>query len=276
MDREHATALDTTPTVGADLIDFSEVKRRPRKPRPEPTPDELLDEFRAAVRRTLLADLATWPAAFRRAVLPEIEWEPDPDVRLDRAAMLWQAFKWRRELGDADEGPSTLSGCGCGCRGFNGEVAEKIRKLRTAAQERRSTPRPRVNGYRHIGRAKAELLELMWYYGRRRIDRARLRQHVVESAAAECEEIKRGAAGRRERIAEYQGRLRDGIYLKGKRKRQPFDEKTRSEYAEGIRALRAAIVEDRARAAELRAQLADEAALVRRWTGCERVAAGVS
>lgn len=72
MDRETATVTEAP--VGADLIDLAEVKRRPRKPRPVPTPDELLQEFARAVRRTLLADLAAWPEAWRstRSSVPPV------------------------------------------------------------------------------------------------------------------------------------------------------------------------------------------------------------
>src|SRR3990172_1688875 len=112
MDRETPTEIET---VSAEVIDFAQGARRVRaRPRTAPTPDELLEEFARAVRRTLLADLAIWPEAFQRRLRTDIEWEPsrhaaDVDWQFGRGQYLWRKFRTSRQLDDADEAPPRLS-----------------------------------------------------------------------------------------------------------------------------------------------------------------------
>lgn len=282
MDREHATVFDTTPTAGADLIDFAEVKRRPRKPRPEPTPDELAerltDQLTASIRRTMLKDLATWPTAFQRRVGEHIERQAQ---HAEWLRMEWHLFRTTRNANDADDTPA--ASCICGCRGFNGEIVERLRALRAAAATLRGgREEPERRSY--VEWRKRELLVTLWYYGRRRIDRGRFRQHVADSARLECESIERGRLGdgmfsARKSVASAHRRLRAGVYEKGPHKGQRYTAEKRAAVEQELLHCRARVEGRRARLAELRAQLADEAALVRHWTGCERApraAAGVA
>jgi len=282
-------ALDTdTATVAADtarILDFTTEARRVRArapQRPERTPDELLEDFACAVRRTLLADLATWPAAFQRRLHERIEalvgYVPFPRSPLD-AGTAWNDFQRSRHFDETTQ-PSAFRGCGCGCRGINDAVIGNIRSLRVQAGNVRAAASREA---RHSARAALEshkdaLLRTLWMYGHRKIDRVRLRQHVAEGAHSDLKELEgdymvHSLGSARRALASCQSRLRAGVYEKGPRKGQPLDAKSLATLRAEVKRWRAEIPKRRAEVAALQALLADEHALVRQWTGCTRTAA---
>jgi hypothetical protein len=201
---------------------------------------ELLDLVRARRARTetyraLLDDLASWPAAFQRRVGGSLRrFDDSPE-------WIAQRFEIGRRLGDGDD--RSLGGCGCGCHGFNGEFVHYLKLLRSTAGEVLDARAQAVHApdakavlrerREELHERKNDLLKLLWLHGQRRIDRARLRQHAVETARAELADIHRQL---------------------------------------GVRgADRIETSDMRARAARLEVLLADPHELAREWTGCLRV-----
>jgi hypothetical protein len=238
-----ATASDAT-AIEALILDFeqSAEARKLRAPaRTEPTLDQIQAEYDRAVRaaatafhrgfgpavyRSLLADLASWPAAFQRRI-----GEPLRDARDGRGGKGWQSPQWRfrpdwiwerfkeGRLLRADEEAVDPNGCRCGCRGFNGDFVRHLRMIRMESAEAREARAKAVHAPRakavlrrrreRIEHHKRELLALLWLHGQRKIDRARLREHAAEHMRAELAETRRRIAKAPAEIREARARLRE-------------------------------------------------------------------
>src|SRR5262249_9050969 len=150
---------------------------RARKISEGPTPDAVAEEwrreearisseyserFRAAVHRTLSADLATWPRAFRESLRERVI---TFDLIFGSPDWQWQQFRNRRE--DGTSGEAVVNGCGCGCRGFNGALAREIGFYRKAAGEVTTARKPHLKERRReaLREKRAELLRLLWWHG---------------------------------------------------------------------------------------------------------------
>ncbi len=289
------TPTDTTMGI---LLDFPRSGRERKAESNLRGPDEILGEyenakrglreafdrdFRAAVYRELSADLATWPAAFRRrlgggSLRERLDWNPGHSERWN-----WQRFQDGRRLGVHEDSPE--QSCRCGCRGFNGEFVDRLRWLRDTAREARQARAKALHAPRskavlarrreRIERHKSELLELLWLHGQRKIDRAQLRQHAAEHIRAELADTQRAIAEAPANTREYRARLRENrSYNRSGVTDRPLSPQRRREFERAIAETQANVPKWRARVAELEALLADPHALAREWTGCERAAAG--
>ena len=129
------TAMVATDT--AQILDFTTEARkiRARTPRPVQTPEDLRGQFIAMASRTMLEDLATWPAAFRRRIGEHIEKQAHVFHLIERE---WEMFHDARHADDADDTAAVR--CLCGCRGFNGYLVERVREVRELGV---GTPRAR-------------------------------------------------------------------------------------------------------------------------------------
>jgi len=234
----------------------------------------VLDTFRdpnrpesaAAIRGHLLADLATWPAAFGRALAPEIR---ERTADLEGARFELDAFERGRE-------PSGVpSGCGCGCHGRSCELGRYLTAIRREAtgvrQSAHLRPAARVRCRARLAESKADLLAWMWRTDQRRIDRLQLAQHAVEDAKHETERHE-AQIQRCDRMLDLLAERRAiGVYRKGPRRGQPIPEPDRVLDAGTAKLTREEIEQHRARILRLCHLIAEDVPqLARDFTGCGR------
>ncbi len=281
-----------------NLIDFQEYAGRPRAPRearsiPRPARVEraiarlldVLGEERLCVfanladnqlesltawvprdsqtaRAELLADLETWPQAFQRRLRPLLD--------RDAIGSLARRFDEARSSGNL-YGIQRASSCGCGCNGMNTELARWLGSIREHAAE--VTRRSRVP-QQMLEFSKQRLIQLLWLYGVRKIDRKALAEHSVEAVEAEIEAEREQIQRRQQRIRYYGERLREGVYLKGRGKKgKPLSPAARISFEANQRLARIHVSEHKGRIAHLETLLDDSAIRVREYTGCLRQSA---
>ena len=272
MDQE----ITSSPSVtDAEIIDFATYAERRAlgqlKPQPKPKPEPEDRPYHLEVRARMLADLATWPAAFRRRVREEIEWRTqDDNFAEDQERALDRARAPEPDPTDME----AFSGCGCGCWGFHSELASELKGLRRAVADYRSvrTPRTRAERKRTIDREKTDVLECLWLHGRRKIDRKALAEHAIEEGRREIGRNESSLERAQGYLAYYRERLKSNRYLKGPKKGRPLSPQTRYGFRLRARNARTEIPSHRARIRQLRRLLKNVPALVREYTGCERQA----
>ena len=262
----HLKITSSPSATAAEIIDFTTYAERRafEKLPPEDRP------YRLQVRARMLADLATWPLAFRRRVREEIEWRTGDD---QRAEWFEDSFdRARAPEPDPTDAAAFQDTCSCGCRGFHGALAIALKDLRRAVGECLSarTPRIRANRKREINLQKTVVLNRLWLHGRRKIDRVALAEHAIAAGRHEIEGNASSLESAQEYLAYYRERLKSNRYLKGPKKDRPLSPQTRYGFRLNAKNARTAIPRHRARIRLLRRLLKDVPALVREYMGCER------
>jgi hypothetical protein len=170
---------------------------------------EALEAHAAAERAKWLADLETWPAAFRRELRPIIEHRCKPDLVRDRTYGA-AGLEAKRRGGRVVESYHQT---------FEEEVLANLRQLQRWRRERDTC--------RLWDDARSKLLLTLFAWGRRRIQRAELEPIAAERVEGYQEHQSNLLARATKRAAELEERLAAGLCTKGARKGQPLGQASR-------------------------------------------------
>lgn len=262
-----AQVIDFSDYHGSSADDEEKKERRRQEDRSEAH----------AIREMLLADLATWPAAFQRRLRGFIIERTEHMHSFWGAGLLIKRFYEARA--PEEDAERERSGCYCGCRGRNGSVAGAARKLRNEMVRYRTagTPRKRENRRADVEAAKEDLLERLWLYGWRKVDRRTLEQHATEEKSLELENCERELKRERATARYYRARLKHGRYLRNPNKGERLSRRTRESFRATAERAEEALPSWENRVESLRRLLeAGPSVVVRAYTGCTRQAAGVA
>ncbi len=196
-------------------------------------------EFAESERRRLMADLATWPEPFRRRLCERVECR----CSVDRIYDPWTREECRgasvldhlRGNPDASDGWKEK---------FHSRLLDETRWLRELAAKKPKAKAAKERRREQIRLAQASLLETLWLYGYRKLDRRRLRRWARRRV-----QIQRACAlgrigTRRAEIEDTRDRLRRNVYDLGVKAGQPFAESFRQQLRRKIERLKAEIGEE--------------------------------
>jgi hypothetical protein len=228
-------------TAGGVVISLDGARSRGRRRRNGgplgPDPDALEAVYADAVQQRILRELSTFPRGFRERLGDYLERDTE---HFTGALLTWCDFKAGRTQHEEE--------------GFQDALAMHLRDLRGPHRDRL---------------AKKKLLLLLFHHGRRTIDRTALTRHAIANAEAKLATYRERVRYALKGCTRAQERL-DGAYLRGSRRGQPLDQKDRAAALKHLKRCRKDLREARAEVARTKELLADEAALVRDFTGCAR------
>jgi len=226
-------------------------------------------------RKAMLADLRHWPASFRARLRKRIEFRTGaPHWARTAYERLQSARAWSN---GSPEAAVPVVECMCGCRGANDAIGAAIRGLRVAIASYRgaTTPRKRASLRQDVEWQKTNLLEVLWLFGRPRIDRRALAEHAMEDTAARLARSETELQWLLDASRYNRGRLAHGRYINNRGanlKGMPLSRRTRENFRAAAERAEEALPGVETESKRLRRLLEDRTACVRAFTGNRRAA----
>jgi hypothetical protein len=213
----------------------------------------------AAERERWIADLATWPPPFQRALHQHVEIR----TSLDRLRDVADGFN----ISAGPEWVDTCRGCAGAAdvptighssghayyrslRSALGELQAAATRLRAAQTQRRLVAQRRTE----LGHAKRGVLKVLWLFGRRRILRQELEPPVLDELARESKRIPERIESERRQIAEIRERLRRGQYKLGPKAGRRLSAEVRAQLERKVEQLEEESAREKLRLAALAAE----------------------